>query len=166
MDAGDEGSGGAGSVHYGQTRGKLLIRTSLPLPPTTNNLYGHRVVSSKEKDEAAERTLYAIRYPTTENREYHKLVADTLLELRALHHSMNRLAYRLLVCPARHGSDISNRIKILEDALKDGGLFVDDEQVDEVWVRRGPIVRPDGIVRISLWEVIPDYNANLRWVEG
>ncbi len=166
MEAGDEGSQGEGSVHYGQTRGKLLVRTSLPLPPTTNNLYGHRVVSSREKDDAEERQLYAIRYPTTENQEYHKLVQDKLLELRALHHSMNRLAYRLLVCPARRGSDISNRIKILEDALKSGGLFIDDEQVDEVWVRRGPIVKPDGIVRISVWEVRPDCNANLRWVEG
>lgn len=166
MEAGDEGSGGAGSVHYGQTRGKLLIRTSLPLPPTTNNLYGHRVVSAKEQADAEERRLYAIRYPTSENKEYHALVVEKLLELRSIHHSQNRLAYRLLVCPARQGSDISNRIKILEDALKSGGLFVDDEQVDEVWVRRGPIVKPDGIVRISLWEVIPDYNANLRWVEG
>jgi Holliday junction resolvase RusA-like endonuclease len=124
------------------------------------------VIDGKEKDDSGTRKQYAIRYPTSENREYHKTVADKLLELRALHHSQNRLAYRLLVCPARHGSDVSNRIKILEDALKDGGLFVDDEQVDEVWVRRGPIVKPDGIVRISLWEVIPDYNANLRWVEG
>lgn len=166
MEAGDEGGSGEGSVHYGQTRGRLLVRASLPLPPTTNNLYGHRVISGKERDDAGERKLYAIRYPTSENKEYHKLVADKLLEMRAIHHSRNRLGYRLLVCPARNGSDISNRIKILEDALKDAGLFGDDEQVDECWVRRGPIVKPDGIVRISLWEVIPDYNANLRWVEG
>ena len=166
MEAGDEGSSGKGAVHYGQARGRLLVRTSLPLPPTTNNLYGHRVVSSAEKEDAEERQLYAIRYPTAENKEYHALVQEKILELRAMYHSMNRLAYRLLVCPARHGNDISNRIKILEDALKGAGLFVDDEQIDEVWVRRGPIVKPDGIVRISLWEVIPDYNANLRWVEG
>ena len=115
---------------------------------------------------AEERRLYAIRYPTAENKEYHVLVQEKMLEMRAIAHSMNRLAYRLLVCPARQGNDVSNRIKILEDALKGAGVFVDDEQIDEVWVRRGPIVKPDGIVRISLWEVIPDYNANLRWVEG
>lgn len=165
LDAGVSGSGPGGSLHYGQARGRLLVRTSLPLPPTTNNLYGHRVVTSKQRDDSGDRKLYAIRYPTTELKEYHNLVKDKLLELRAWHRSEARVGYRLLVCPARRGSDISNRIKVLEDALKTGGLYVDDEQVDEVWVRRGPIV-DGGIVRISLWEVVPDYNANLRWVEG
>lgn len=165
MEAGAAGSGDGGSLHYGQARGKLLVRTSLPLPPTTNNLYGHRIVTGKDRDESGNRKLYAIRYPTGDNQDYHKLVKDTLLELRAWHRTRARIGYRLLVCPAREGNDISNRIKVLEDALKDGGLYVDDEQIDEVWVRRGPIVR-GGIVRISLWEVVPDYNANLRWVEG
>jgi hypothetical protein len=88
------------------------------------------------------------------------------MELRAATRSAARVAYRLLVCPGRNGSDISNRIKVTEDALKAGGLYIDDEQIDEIWVRRGPIVKPSGCVRISVWEVIPDYNANLRWVEG
>ncbi len=87
------------------------------------------------------------------------------MELRAATRSSARVGYRLLVCPARHGSDISNRIKVTEDAFKAAGVYVDDEQIDEVWVRRGPIVA-GGCVRISVWEVIPDYNANLRWVEG
>jgi Holliday junction resolvase RusA-like endonuclease len=165
MEPGDEGGEGVGQVHYGQTRGKLLVRTTLPLPPTTNNLYGSKIVSSKQRDAEGHRRLYAIRYLTEEGEEYHRLVKDKLLELRAWHHSANRIGYRLLVCPARQGNDISNRIKVLEDALKTGGLYVDDEQIDEVWVRRGPIVA-GGIVRISLWEVRPDYNANLRWVEG
>lgn len=124
------------------------------------------MITSKRKDKNDERALYAVRYPTKECQDYKKLVKDTLLELRAWHRSGSRVAYRLLVCPANKGrTDISNRIKILEDALKDGGLYLDDEQVDEAWIRRGPIVA-GGVVRISLWEVIPDYNANLRWVEG
>jgi hypothetical protein len=110
--------------------------------------------------------MHAIRYPTKGLTEFHKIVKDTLLELRALHRTSARVGYRLLVCPGRNGSDVSNRIKVTEDALKAGGLYVDDEQVDEVWVRRGPIVKPHGCVRISVWEVVPDYNANLRWVEG
>lgn len=110
--------------------------------------------------------MYSVRYLTQDADEYHKLIKDRLLELRAWHHSGARIAYRMVVCPFdQRRFDISNRIKVLEDAFKVGGLYLDDEQVDEVWVRRGPIVK-GGIIRISLWEVIPDYNANLRWVEG
>lgn len=130
-----------------------------------NNLYGTKIVTSKTRDDSGNRKIYGVRYLTQDGDEYHKLVRDTLLELRAWHHSTARIGYRLLVCPAREGNDISNRIKVLEDALKTGGLYIDDVQIDEVWVRRGPIVK-GGIVRISLWEVVPDYNANLRWVEG
>lgn len=165
MAACDAGGGGEGPIHYGQARGKLLVRTTLPLPPTTNNLYGSKVVTSRPHPVTGDRKQYAVRYLTQDGDEYHKFVKDKLLELRAWHHSRARIGYRLLVCPAREGNDISNRIKVLEDALKVGGLYVDDVQIDEVWVRRGPIVK-DGIVRISLWEVVPDYNANLRWVEG
>lgn len=165
MEPGPEGGEREGALHYGQARGKLLVRTTLPLPPTTNNLYGSRVVSSKDKDDEGYRKLYAVRFLTKNGSEYHDLVRDKLIELRAFHQSQARIGYRLLVCPAREGNDISNRIKVLEDALKVGGLYLDDKQIDEVWVRRGPIVK-EGIVRISLWEVVPDYNANLRWVEG
>ena len=165
MEAGHEGGEGEGAVHYGQTRGKILVRTTLPLPPTTNNLYGSKVVSSKDRDDQGHRKLYSVRFLTKSGSEYHDLVRDKLIELRAFHQTHARVGYRLLVCPAREGNDISNRIKVLEDALKVGGLYIDDKQIDEVWVRRGPIVK-GGCVRISLWEVVPDYNANLRWVEG
>lgn len=165
MEPCPEGGEGEGALHYGQARGKLLVRTTLPLPPTTNNLYGDRIVSSKDHKDSEHRKLYTIRYLTKDGSEYHRLVTDKLIELRAFHQSHARVGYRLLVCPAREGNDISNRIKVLEDALKVGGLYIDDKQIDEVWVRRGPIVK-GGLVRISLWEVVPDYNANLRWVEG
>lgn len=166
MEAGPAGGEGEGSVHYGQTRGRLLVRTTLPLPPTTNNLYGNKIVTSKKRDEDGNQKLFSVRFLGQNGEEYHKLVKDRLIELRAFHQSAKRVGYRMVVCPHNRGrSDISNRIKVLEDALKLGGLFIDDEQVDEIWIRRGPIVK-GGIVRISLWEVVPDYNANLRWVEG
>lgn len=166
LEASPSGGEGEGQIHYGQARGKLLVRTTLPLPPTTNNLYGNKIVTSKKFDDNGNRKLYSVRFLGQDGEEYHKLVSDRLIELRAFHQFANRVGYRMVVCPSNRGrSDISNRIKVLEDALKLGGLFIDDEQVDEIWVRRGPIVT-GGIVRISLWEVFPDYNANLRWVEG
>lgn len=166
MADGVPGGGGEGALHYGQARGRLLVRTTLPLPPTTNNLYGSKIVTSKKFDENGNRKLYSVRYLTEDADDYHKLIKDKLLELRAWHHSGARIGYRMVVCPFdQRRFDISNRIKVLEDAFKVGGLYLDDEQVDEVWVRRGPIVK-GGVIRISLWEVVPDYNANLRWVEG
>lgn len=129
-------------------------------------MHGSKVVASKQRDGSGNQKLYAVRYVTQDGEEYRKLVRDRVIELRAFHQFAGRVGYRMVVCPANLGrNDCSNRIKVLEDALKLAGLYQDDEQIDEIWIRRGPIVK-GGIVRIALWEIFPDYNANLRWVES
>lgn len=104
-------------------------------------------------------------YVTDEGKKYQGLVRDALLVAGAWHRSENRLALRATVCPARAGQqDISNRIKTLEDALQNGNLFVNDSQIDSLEIRRGPIIS-GGCVKLSVFEIIPDYAANLRWAE-
>jgi crossover junction endodeoxyribonuclease RusA len=106
-----------------------------------------------------------VTYVSHEAREYQELVKASLLEHQKCHRSTGRIAYRMVVCPrSNREQDISNRIKVLEDALQHANLFNNDSQVDQIEVRRGPVVA-GGAVKISVWELVPDYTANLLWAE-
>ncbi|MBP7647912.1 MAG: RusA family crossover junction endodeoxyribonuclease [Comamonas sp.] len=48
--------------------------------------------------------------------------------------------------------DISNRIKAAEDALQHAGAFVNDEQIDDLQVTRGPVV-PGGRIEVLIGEL-------------
>jgi crossover junction endodeoxyribonuclease RusA len=41
----------------------------------------------------------------------------------------------------RRKQDLSNRIKVLEDALVQAGLMDDDSQINEIVVKRGEIIK-------------------------
>lgn len=63
---------------------------------------------------------------------------------------------RLKVCieltaPNRRKFDIDNRIKACLDALQETGLFVDDEQIDELIVKRLH-VEPPGCCDVTITE--------------
>ncbi len=64
-----------------------------------------------------------------------------------------RLALVVRVFPRdKRQQDISNRIKALEDALQHAGAFVNDEQIDDLKVTRGPIVA-GGRCEVMLGEI-------------
>ena len=48
--------------------------------------------------------------------------------------------------------DLDNRIKALLDALEHAGVYEDDEQVDEIVVRRRRI-KPNGCVVVRISEI-------------
>lgn len=51
-----------------------------------------------------------------------------------------RLRIRIELCPPNlRKFDIDNRVKPILDALQAGGLFVDDEQIDHISIKRGAI---------------------------
>lgn len=106
----------------------------------------------------------SLRYVGTEGKAYAKLLRETFLSLRAWYRSENPLELRMLVCPkSNNRQDISNRIKVLEDCLKAGFVFMDDSQIETLEVRRGPMVA-GGCVIVNLREILPDRNANLSWI--
>ena len=103
----------------------------LPFPPSSNTYYrqwrGRMLLSRR-------------------GREYRQEVADIVNGDRI----EGRLAvYILLEPPTRRKFDIDNRIKPLLDALQYAKLFDDDEQVDEIKISRGDIVK-DGRVLLQV----------------
>lgn len=49
--------------------------------------------------------------------------------------------------------DCSNLAKASEDALVRAGVMLDDSQIDDLRVTRGPLERPDGILLLTVTEV-------------
>lgn len=98
----------------------------LPLPPTINSYYqfhGHRrFVGAKglqfKKEVAHIVSQFPIRFGTAR------------LELTATFHFKTKLR-----------QDLSNRVKALEDALVQAGLFDDDSQIDIEHLYRGNVIK-------------------------
>lgn len=106
----------------------------------------------------------SLRYVGTEGKQYQKLLRELLLEKRAWYRSPHPLELKMLVCPrSANRQDISNRIKVLEDCLKEGFLFEDDSQIETIEVRRGPQVA-GGCVIVNVREILPDRTGNLAWI--
>ena len=112
------------------------ITLSLPLPPTINHYWGfsgHR------------------RFLTLQAREFKFLVAYKVSQQK-IRFGDSRLCFTVtLNFKDKRRQDISNRIKALEDALVQAGLFDDDSQIDEEHIYRGEIIREGkALVKISV----------------
>lgn len=113
-----------------------------------------------------EHRAMAVRYVTHEGKAYQQHIRERMQELGAWWRSPNPLCLRILVCfRDDREQDISNRIKVLEDALQNGSVFDNDSQVKRLEVREGPKIK-GGAVFVALHEIIPDRTANLAWIKG
>lgn len=66
-----------------------------------------------------------------------------------------RLAVHIeLIAPTRRKFDIDNRIKSALDALMHAGVFIDDEQIDELRVKRLHVEAP-GACDVTVTELTP-----------
>lgn len=71
-----------------------------------------------------------------------KFKMDAMATLKSLRLDAEQITERLTVRmelhpPNRRKFDIDNRIKPVLDALQRGGLIVDDEQIDDLRIKRG-----------------------------
>ena len=102
----------------------LLIE--LPLPPTINSYYQYRGFR---------------RFVGPEGKEFKAKVAQIIGTI-LVRFGDSRLALTIhLHFRDKRRQDISNRIKALEDALVQAGLFDDDSQIDEEHIYRSSIIK-------------------------
>jgi crossover junction endodeoxyribonuclease RusA len=100
---------------------------TLPLPPSVNSYW---------------RKSPKGMYISQEGKDFRQKVAEIVAEHNAIKFGSARLFMAVkLSMRDRRAADLDNRLKALNDALEHAGLFDDDEQIDELHVKRGPIVK-------------------------
>jgi len=114
----------------------MTFEAYLPWPPTLNGIWRragariHRSPKYVEWSQAAAAALCRASPPK-------RIPGSVSVELR-------------LYGPSRRSYDIDNRAKAVLDLLQAEGVIEDDAQVDRLLLRRGKIVRPDGLVHLIL----------------
>jgi crossover junction endodeoxyribonuclease RusA len=104
-----------------------MIVVTLPLPPSVNTYW-----------RKSPRGMFI----TQQGKDFRKRVAEIVAEQRLMKFGASRLFMAVRLCMRdRRGSDLDNRMKALCDALEHAGVFDDDEQIDELVISRGPIVK-------------------------
>lgn len=103
----------------------LNLNLTLPWPPTVNTYY--RNVQGKTLISAAGRT-------------YRAAVADQVLLQRGAKQLSGRLEVSIVAhVPDRRRRDLDNLLKATLDSLTNAGVWLDDEQIDCLSIKRGPI---------------------------
>jgi len=125
------------------------FRVTLPWPPTVNHYWGRRVIPVDRK-----KTKFRIH--TFIARAGQEFRAQVLKDLKARYPLLVPLSCRLCVkvelCPPTKAQrDLDNFNKGPLDALKHAGVYVDDSQIDDLRVVRGPVVS-SGCVKVTLWK--------------
>ena len=112
-----------------------MIRLELPYPPSCNHYYrhvGHKVLISRA------------------GRRYREDVMGLVLVANPMRPVFGRLSLWVDVYPPdRRKRDIGNLDKCLADALQYAGLFMDDEQIDDLRYTRRE-VRKGGLVVVMI----------------
>lgn len=115
-----------------------MIRLTLPLPPTINHYYGVRPRGGKYIKPAGVAFRDAVA----------GIVAD------AGHKTLEgRVSLFAAIYPAdRRRQDIDNRAKSLQDALTHAGVWLDDEQIDDLHLVRKEVIK-GGMVKVVITEL-------------
>lgn len=115
----------------------------LPYPPSTNMLYRRSGFHT---------------YLTTEGKMYKQGVADYVSENLIPKFGEAKLKITFTLRPRdKRKRDISNCIKIAEDALQDAGVFSDDFQIQELTIRRGEQIS-GGLLLVTIEDIEDEEN--------
>lgn len=116
----------------------VFLALTLPIPPSINHYYGQSRTGR--------------RYIKPAGIEFRKLVADIVSDI-GRPSMTGRIALFVAIYPAdRRRQDIDNRVKALQDALTHAGVWLDDEQIDDLHLVRKEICK-GGKVQIVITEI-------------
>lgn len=116
----------------------------LPWPPTINDYYG-----------VIKRGKVYVKYIKKAGKEYRKKVAEAINEQSVLQTLDQRLYVEpILFPPDRRRRDLDNYMKGLLDACTHADLWEDDEQIDQLPIYRGVVVK-GGAVKLVISEAGP-----------
>lgn len=114
-----------------------MIALTLPMPPTINHAYGMRRGGG--------------RFIKPAGVKFRQEVADIVAE--AGHRTLEgRVSLFAVIHPAdKRRQDLDNRCKALQDALTHAGVWLDDNQIDELHLVRGAVLK-GGLVKVVITE--------------
>ena len=118
---------------------KASVRLELPEPLSLNRAY---------------RTYQGRMLISREGREYKKAVAWIVAASRHRFEKTARLKLEIVVHKSsKRRADLDNCAKLLQDSLADGGLYVDDSQIDDLHIVRGEVRKGDGSAIVTVTEI-------------
>jgi crossover junction endodeoxyribonuclease RusA len=104
-----------------------VIHLTLPMPPSINHAYGVRKGGGK--------------YIKPAGVAYRQEVAEIVAE-KGCRTLEGRISLFAVISPAdKRRQDLDNRSKALQDALTHAGVWLDDEQIDELHLVRGEVIK-------------------------
>lgn len=117
-----------------------MICLTLPLPPTINHYYGQHGTR---------------RYIKPAGKAFREQVAEIVAA--AGHKTLEgRINLFAAIFPAnRIRQDLDNRSKALQDALTHAGVWLDDDQIDQLTLVRREVVK-GGLVKVVITEMTED----------
>lgn len=129
---------------------KLIFNALLPYPVTVNK-YWRKGKTSNGK---------TIIHLSSEAKRFTQTVVLLVAQNTDGRCSAKRLKGEFVLHPKdRRKQDIDNRLKSLLDAMQKARLYIDDEQFDEIIIRRGEMVK-GGCVSVKIWEVNDDVSKS------
>lgn len=114
-----------------------MISITLPLSPSINHYFARN----------GNRT-----YLPAKVREYRQAVAEIVAEIGHQTKEGRLSVFMAVHMPTKRRADIDNRVKGCLDALTHAGVWLDDEQVDELHVVRREVIK-GGMVKVVITEI-------------